>query len=58
MWSYTPELPRNILAQAVGLQGDRTRLERFIAKLMAGERWIGCHQAWGKDKVVWAGEGG
>ena len=36
MWQYEPELPRHILSQAVGMQGDRTRLERVMAALIRG----------------------
>lgn len=34
--AYKPELPRHVLSQAVGLQGDRTRLERVMAALIRG----------------------
>ena len=36
MWSYTPELPRSLLSAAVGMQGDRTRLERVMGSIMRG----------------------
>jgi hypothetical protein len=36
LWSYKPELPQALLSQAVGMQGDRGRLERFLGKLIRG----------------------
>ena len=35
--AYQPELPRHILSQAVGMQGDRTRLERVMAAMIRGD---------------------
>ena len=39
MWDYTPELPRSLLSAAVGMQGDRTRLERVMGSIMRGEMY-------------------
>ena len=39
---YQPELPEDILSQATGMQGDRTRLENFIMKLIRGAQ-AGAH---------------
>ena len=36
LWEYKPELPKTLLDQAVGLQGDRTRLEAAVWKLIRG----------------------
>ena len=35
--AYRPELPSELLAQAVGVQGDTGRLERVISSLIRGE---------------------
>ena len=35
---YQPELPAALLARATGMQGDKTRLERALLKMIRGKR--------------------
>eukprot|EP00798_Chlamydomonas_sp_ICE-L_P016900 gene16900-23176_t len=37
VWAYTPELPKHVLDMAIHYQGDTSRLERAISKIIHGE---------------------
>lgn len=49
LWAYKPELPEHVLQQAVGVQGNRERLERALLKMMKG----GCEA--GRCAICWWG---
>ena len=42
---YQPELPRFLLDQGVSVQGDRSRLDRVVWKMMHGTL-VGCMVGW------------
>ena len=56
---YRPELPHGVLSRAVGNQGDTSRLERVLLRVMRGERVVkkrakfnGCVEA---ERGPWKG---